>query len=106
MGGPIEDWLTSQLMRLANRYPVLAPLRVKSEREVGSAHFFSSLAIQLCIAVLVGVFHVKLLALLTLASGFVMVILPEIQNGRRIDRITRGAGWVVGLLPIIAVLCV
>jgi vacuolar-type H+-ATPase subunit I/STV1 len=99
MGGPIEDWLTSQLMRLANRYPVLAPLRVKSEREVGSAHFFSSLAIQLCIAVLMGVFH-------ALASGFVMVILPEIQNGRRIDRITRGAGWVVGLLPIIAVLCV
>jgi hypothetical protein len=101
MGGPIENWLTGILTDLAKDCPALEPLKIKSEREVGSAHFFSTLSVQLIVSVLVGVFHVKLLVLLTLPVGFLMVILPELKNGRKVDRITRGAGWVAGLIPIV-----
>jgi len=102
MGGCIENMLEGLIVKLAEKYSTLAPLKEKGERVVAASHtgwhwLFGALMS------LVGVLTIKWVALLTIPL-FLFVWLAERKDGRLIDWISRGLGWVLGMITAIPVL--
>ena len=102
MGGCIENMLEDLIIKLAEKYPILEPLKEKGERQVFSAHtgwhwLFGALVS------LVGALTIKWIALINIPLFF-LVWLAERKDGRLIDWISRGLGWVLGMITAIPVL--
>lgn len=103
MGGSVENFIESLLIRLFMKVPVLKCLENRQEREVASAHLFFMVSVGLAFDLAACWSGFKWIALGAILS-FLLVVIAELRQGRLIDWITRSAGWFVGVVPALLIM--
>ena len=96
MGGAIESQLLKLVKLLTKRVPALSLLDYPEEVTVASAHIFGHAWLGLALVTVSLACHVPLLLLGHVALYGLVVIAERGPSGRRIDWITRSAGWLLG----------
>lgn len=101
MSGAFEDWFENKLdiliVILATEFSWLEELKRKDERRLGGSHVTFMAWTTLIFVALAYVVGWKWINLLAFANYLQVVIAEWPPKGRRIDWITRSAGWALSI---------